>query len=63
MERILSTLFAAHQKLIVADSIQTLWTESLTAAPGSVSQVREAAARLVLRYARRPAPRCSWSGM
>src|SRR3546814_8074141 len=38
-------------KLIVADSVQTLWTESLTAAPGSVSQVRESAARLV-RYAK-----------
>ncbi len=34
-------------KLLVADSIQTLWTEALTAAPGSVSQVRESAARLV----------------
>src|SRR3546814_8643750 len=33
------------------DSIQTLWTEALTAAPGSVSQVRESAARLV-RYAK-----------
>src|SRR5690606_5633849 len=29
----------------------TLWTETLTAAPGSVSQVRESAARLV-RYAK-----------
>ncbi|MCD9031584.1 DNA repair protein RadA [Luteimonas sp. Y-2-2-4F] len=38
-------------RLIVADSVQTLWTESLTAAPGSVSQVRESAARLV-RYAK-----------
>ena len=38
-------------RLLVADSIQTLWTESLTAAPGSVSQVRESAARLV-RYAK-----------
>ena len=38
-------------KLIVADSIQTLWSEQLTAAPGSVSQVRESAARLV-RFAK-----------
>ena len=35
----------------MADSVQTLWTETLTAAPGSVSQVRESAARLV-RYAK-----------
>ncbi|WP_024889891.1 DNA repair protein RadA [Luteimonas huabeiensis] len=41
----------ARPRLIVADSVQTLWTESLTAAPGSVSQVRESAARLV-RYAK-----------
>ncbi len=51
VERILEHTVAARPKLIVADSIQTLWTESLTAAPGSVSQVREAAARLV-RYAK-----------
>src|SRR5690606_14350705 len=38
-------------RVIVADSVQTLWTDTLTAAPGSVSQVREAAARLV-RYAK-----------
>ena len=49
--RILEHAVAAQPKLIVADSVQTLWTESLTAAPGSVSQVRESAARLV-RYAK-----------
>ena len=38
-------------KVLVIDSIQTIWTELLTAAPGSVSQVRESAARLV-RYAK-----------
>ncbi len=38
-------------RLLVADSIQTLWSELLTAAPGSVSQVRESAARLV-RFAK-----------
>jgi DNA repair protein RadA/Sms len=47
VERILEHAAAARPRLIVADSIQTLWTESLTAAPGSVSQVRESAARLV----------------
>ncbi|MGN7725545.1 DNA repair protein RadA [Luteimonas sp. 22616] len=51
VERILEHASALQPKLIVADSIQTLWTESLTAAPGSVSQVRESAARLV-RYAK-----------
>ncbi|WP_242106790.1 DNA repair protein RadA [Luteimonas aquatica] len=51
IERILEHASALRPKLIVADSVQTLWTESLTAAPGSVSQVRESAARLV-RYAK-----------
>ncbi len=51
IENILQHASVARPKLIVADSVQTLWTESLTAAPGSVSQVRESAARLV-RYAK-----------
>ena len=51
VERILEHAVAVKPKLIVADSIQTLWTDTLSAAPGSVSQVREAAARLV-RYAK-----------
>jgi len=51
IERILEHASATKPKVIVADSVQTLWTESLTAAPGSVSQVRESAARLV-RYAK-----------
>ncbi len=51
VERILEQAVATGPRLLVADSIQTLWTESLTAAPGSVSQVRESAARLV-RYAK-----------
>ncbi|MET1024134.1 MAG: DNA repair protein RadA [Pseudoxanthomonas sp.] len=51
IENILQHASAARPKLIVADSVQTLWTETLTAAPGSVSQVRESAARLV-RYAK-----------
>jgi DNA repair protein RadA/Sms len=38
-------------RILVADSIQTLWSEQLTAAPGSVSQVRESAAKLV-RFAK-----------
>lgn len=51
VEKILEQAVATKPGLIVADSVQTLWTESLTAAPGSVSQVRESAARLV-RYAK-----------
>ena len=51
VERILENAAATRPQLIVADSVQTLWTESLSAAPGSVSQVRESAARLV-RFAK-----------
>ncbi len=53
VETILSRTQAASPmpRVLVADSIQTLWSELLTAAPGSVSQVRESAARLV-RFAK-----------
>jgi len=51
VERILEQAIIAKPRFIIVDSIQTLWTETLTAAPGSVSQVRESAARLV-RYAK-----------
>jgi DNA repair protein RadA/Sms len=53
VERILAQVASASPapRVLVADSIQTLWSEPLPAAPGSVSQVRESAARLV-RYAK-----------
>jgi DNA repair protein RadA/Sms len=51
VERILQHAGRLRPRVMVADSIQTLWTEELTAAPGSVSQVRESAARLV-RFAK-----------
>ena len=51
IEAILQHASKDRPRVIVADSVQTLWTESLTAAPGSVSQVRESAARLV-RFAK-----------
>ena len=51
IEKILAMAANAKPRLIVADSIQTLWSEQLSAAPGSVSQVRESAARLV-RFAK-----------
>jgi DNA repair protein RadA/Sms len=46
LEKILATLSTLKPKLAVIDSIQTLYTEQLTSAPGSVSQVRECAAML-----------------
>ena len=50
---ILASLEAgAPPALLVIDSIQTLWTDAIEAAPGTVSQVRASAQELV-RYAKR----------
>jgi len=51
LERILSIAGAERPEVIVIDSIQTVYTELLQSAPGSVAQVRESAAQLV-RYAK-----------
>jgi DNA repair protein RadA/Sms len=47
VERILAEAAARAPKTMVVDSIQTLYTEQLQSAPGSVAQVRECAAQLV----------------
>jgi DNA repair protein RadA/Sms len=46
LERIAATLAAAQPEIAVVDSIQTLYSEALQSAPGSVAQVRECAAQL-----------------
>jgi len=46
LERIQSLLSAEAPAVAVIDSIQTLYSEQLTSAPGSVAQVRECAAQL-----------------
>ena len=46
LERIQATLDAERPALCVIDSIQTLYSEQLSSAPGSVAQVRECAAQL-----------------
>jgi DNA repair protein RadA/Sms len=51
VERIVENAQKDKPRVLVIDSIQTIWSELLTAAPGSVSQVRESAARLV-RFAK-----------
>ena len=52
LERIVATLDSAKPRVAVIDSIQTLWSETLQSAPGSVAQVRECAAQLT-RHAKR----------
>lgn len=52
LRKILSALKAAEPDFVVIDSIQTLWSDSLEAAPGSVSQVRACAQELT-RWAKK----------
>jgi DNA repair protein RadA/Sms len=51
LEAILNHLAAIKPAIAVIDSIQTVYSETLTSAPGSVAQVRECAAQLT-RYAK-----------
>ena len=46
LEKILGTLADLKPEVAVIDSIQTLYSDALTSAPGSVAQVRECAAQL-----------------
>jgi DNA repair protein RadA/Sms len=52
VETIIGQCNSLRPKLLVIDSIQTLYTEQLQSAPGAVAQVRESAAQLV-RMAKR----------
>lgn len=52
LERILEQVTALRPDIVVIDSIQTIGTEEIEAAVGSLSQVRECAAR-ILEYAKR----------
>ncbi|MCG7954493.1 MAG: DNA repair protein RadA, partial [Candidatus Thiodiazotropha endolucinida] len=52
VERIIAVAEQEKPQVMVLDSIQTMYTELLQSAPGSVSQVREATAQLV-HYAKR----------
>jgi DNA repair protein RadA/Sms len=51
LEAILNHLASIKPAIAVIDSIQTVYSETLTSAPGSVAQVRECAAQLT-RYAK-----------
>ncbi len=44
---VIATIVAERPAVCVVDSVQTLWTADLASAPGSVSQVREAAGELL----------------
>ena len=51
VEGIIEAALAERPQVLVVDSIQTIYTEQLQSAPGSVAQVRESAAQLV-RFAK-----------
>jgi len=51
VERVLGLARKQNPSVMVVDSIQTIYTEQLQSAPGSVAQVRESAAQLV-RFAK-----------
>jgi len=47
VEQIISHAAAEKPRLMIVDSIQTVYSEALASAPGSVAQIRESAAALV----------------
>ena len=51
VDRIIEVATQQHARLVVVDSIQTMYCAESQSAPGSVAQVRESAARLV-RFAK-----------
>lgn len=48
LEEIVAQIEKLKPRAVVVDSIQTVWTQALESASGSVSQVRESAGRLML---------------
>lgn len=62
IETIIETARREKPRVMVIDSIQTIFTEQLQSAPGGVAQVRESAALLV-RFAKQSGTAIFWSGM
>jgi DNA repair protein RadA/Sms len=48
LEKIVKETMTLNPKMLVIDSIQTIYTSELQSAPGSIGQVRESSARLAL---------------
>lgn len=51
VENIISVMTASRPEIVIADSVQTLYTDDLEATPGSISQIRECTGKL-LRFAK-----------
>ncbi|RNC72254.1 MAG: DNA repair protein RadA [Desulfuromonadales bacterium] len=56
LEAILAQIDAVRPRAVVIDSIQTMYAAGLESAPGSVSQVRESAGRLIVAAKRSSIP-------
>ncbi|MBM3804195.1 MAG: DNA repair protein RadA [Acidimicrobiia bacterium] len=56
LERILETVDQLQPEVIVLDSVQTVFSEKLGSAPGSISQVREVATQFLLLSKQRSIP-------
>jgi len=52
VENILATLNGQNPGLVICDSIQTMWTQTLAGTPGSIGQVRQSA-QLLLSWAKK----------
>jgi DNA repair protein RadA/Sms len=56
LERILESVGQVQPEIIVLDSVQTVYSEKLGSAPGSISQVREVATQFLLLSKQRSIP-------
>jgi len=56
VDEILSRIEETSPDIVAIDSIQTMYSSSLSSAPGSVGQVRESAERLILMAKRQGSP-------
>ena len=56
LENILDTVERIHPKIIIVDSIQTVFSANIESAPGSVSQVREVAGKFLMLAKREDIP-------
>ena len=60
LEEVMRAMEEIGPRVVVVDSIQTLFSPSLTSAPGGVSQVRECALRLQVLAKERASPPSWW---
>ncbi len=56
LERVIESIKEAAPDAVVIDSVQTLYSEAIESSPGSISQVREVASRLIMNAKEGAAP-------